>query len=414
MRGRKFDVRAGDARTNIKFTDITLFYRKKVGMKKIHTAILLVLLVSTAFLSACNAPAQATAVPTVAPKDSPVISEGHLAPRDSLYLSFLVTGQIEEILVEPGDPVIQGQVLARLGDRQQADASLTAAQLELTAAQQAYDELLRTADQAHTLAWQAYLQSQGNRIAAERAWDAVDTDDAQTEIDDAEETVQDRKTDLEDAQDEADKYKDLAADNTTRTRAEDDLKQAQLDYNEAVRKRDELILQRDLAKVTLEAALAAEAEARRTFDNTHDGPDPDQLALSEARLKNAKAQVSAAQSLLDKYDLKSPFDGIVADVNVSVNETVSPEKWVVLVADFSQWYVETSDLTELEVVKIAEGQTVEIKPDALDELALAGTVESISLSYKSQSGDIIYLVKILLDEVDPRLRWGMTVEVIFK
>jgi multidrug resistance efflux pump len=81
--------------------------------------------------------------------------------------------------------------------------------------------------------------------------------------------------------------------------------------------------------------------------------------------------------------------------------------------DFSAWYIETSDLTELEVVHITVGQTVEIRPDALPDLVLKGTVESISQSSKTQGGDVLYTVKIKLNDYDPALRWGMTVEATF-
>jgi len=84
------------------------------------------------------------------------------------------------------------------------------------------------------------------------------------------------------------------------------------------------------------------------------------------------------------------------------------------VADTSQWYIETSDLTELEVVDVAEGQNVSILADALPEVEMRGVVEEISQSFKSQGGDILYTVRIRVDDIDPRMRWGMTVEVTFE
>ena len=168
------------------------------------------------------------------------------------------------------------------------------------------------------------------------------------------------------------------------------------------------------SRATLDAALSAEAEAKRVYDNTQNAtPDPDKKAILEARLNNAKAQSAAAQKALDNYELKAPFDGVVTDVNVAVGELVGNEKFAVQMADTSKWYIETSDLTELEVVKVSVGQLVDIAPDALPELVLKGTVDSISQSYKSQGGDILYTVKINLDETDPNLRWGMTVQSTF-
>jgi multidrug resistance efflux pump len=86
---------------------------------------------------------------------------------------------------------------------------------------------------------------------------------------------------------------------------------------------------------------------------------------------------------------------------------------VAVLADARQWYVRTSDLTELEVVDISVGQEVEVVPDALPGLKLKGIVEEISNTSTTKSGDILYEVKIRLEDVDPQLRWGMTVETTF-
>jgi hypothetical protein len=40
-------------------------------------------------------------------------------------------------------------------------------------------------------------------------------------------------------------------------------------------------------------------------------------------------------------------------------------------------------------------------------------VDSIADVFEERLGDITYAVRIKLDETDPRLRWGMTVEVTF-
>ena len=127
-----------------------------------------------------------------------------------------------------------------------------------------------------------------------------------------------------------------------------------------------------------------------------------------------KAQLAAAQDALSNFTLTAPFDGTVMDVNVNVGDQVGPETWAVKVADTSSWYVETSDLTELEVVKVALGQKVTFVPDALPDMEISGVVDSISQAFLAQGGDILYKVKIKLDKLDPRLLWGMTVEVTFE
>jgi multidrug resistance efflux pump len=365
-------------------------------------------------LSACGPQATPTPEPQVALAPSAVIAEGHLVPRRDLTLSFPVRGRVNEILIEEGGSVKKGDVLIRLADREQAEAAVAAAALELTAAQQAFDEFVRIAPFNSALAWQDFMKSQVLRAEAQKKWEALNLDNIDDRIDDAEAEVQDMQEALDDAQKEFDKYADLNENNTSRQRAEDDLEAAQEDYNAAVRDLETARRERDSVRAELDSALAAEAEAKRKFEATLSGPDAEQLALLQARLDNAKAQSAAAENNLSNYDLTAPFDGLVMDINLIPGEWAGPEKWAVVIADTGQWFVETSDLTELEVVDVAVGQEVALVADALPEATLTGVVEEISQTFKSQGGDILYTVRIRLDEIAPLLRWGMTVEVTFE
>jgi multidrug resistance efflux pump len=374
----------------------------------------LLLAVSALILTACGGQ---NAVPT--PQSTPmpveaVIAEGHLVPNDDLTLSFTVRGKVAEILVEKGDKVQEGDVLVRLADREQAEATLASAQLELTDAQQAYDDLFRNEALNRSDAWQAYMDAQVERGKAEKKWEDLNVDDIDDKIEDRKADVADRKKDLEDAQEEFDKYANLDEDNSQRKSAKDKLDDAQDDYNQAVRDLEAETRKRDTVRATLDEALAAEAEAKHQYEISQDGPNTEQLTLLEARLNNTKAQVASAENNLANYELKAPFAGEVMDLNVSVNQMVGPESWAVVIADTSQWYIDTSDLTELEVVDVAVGQRVGITADALPGVEMNGVVQEISQTYKSQSGDILYTVRIKVDDVDPRMRWGMTVEVTFK
>jgi multidrug resistance efflux pump len=325
-----------------------------------------------------------------------------------------VRGKVAEILVEEGKTVREGDVLVRLADREGAEAALAAAQLELATAQQAYDEFVRTEGLGRADTWQAYMDAQLVRAEAEREWEDLNVASIEDRIEDREADVRDRQEDLDEAQEEFDKYADLNEDNSTRENAEDDLERAQEDYNEVVRDLEEEIRERDTVRAVLDQALASEAEAKHQYEISLDGPNAEQLALLEDRLNNAKAQVASAENNLASYELKAPFNSEVMDINVSVNEMVGPETPAVIVADTGQWYIETSDLTELEVVDVAVGQNVSILADALPDAEMSGVVEEISRSFKLQGGDIIYTVRILANDVDPRMRWGMTVEVTFE
>jgi HlyD family secretion protein len=367
------------------------------------------------FLAGCGAKTDETTLPAASTGPLPVIAEGHILPVDSLPLAFPARGRVQEIVVQEGQQVRQGDVLVRLGDREPAEASLAAAQLAQEQARQDYDDFTRTADMASAAAAQAYQDAQVKRAAEERRWEALNLDNIADRIDAAESVVKDKKKILDDAQETFDRYADLDPDNTTRKQAEDALTQAQDNYNEAVRQQESIQRERDSVRAALDLAQANEAEARYDYEATLDGAlDPDRKALLEDRLNNAQAQLAAAQAALDAYDLEAPFAGTVTDVNVSAGQFIGPETWVVMIADFSRWYVDTSDLTELEVVKIVEGQQVKVTVDALPGVELAGVVERVGRSFSVQGGDVLYTAHIRLTNDDPQLRWGMTVEVTFE
>lgn len=391
---------------------------KKPFSKTLQT-LLVFLLLGSVMLSGCQAIKNMTSPePTVAPApvkqdDSTVIAEGHVVPSDFTNLYFTTAGQVTEILVKEGEQVSKGDTLAHLGDRQSFEANLASAELDLLHAQQQLDDLNEKVAIASSQANLAVLDAEQAYMDAQKRLEDIDTDETQDKIDDARKVVSDVSDEVKDAQDEFDKYKDLDTDNQNRKDAEDKLKVAQVKYDQAVRDRDTLINDLERAKEDLANAQARLNQARLDAEARQSGPDPDQLALAQAQVKDAAAQVAAAQSALDKLALVAPYAGRVLRIDISAGERVQSNQTVLVLADTSSWYVETSDLTESEVVKISLDQPVTIKPDALPDVEIGGTVESIDETFIERAGDITYIVRIKLDETDPLLRWGMTVEARF-
>ena len=349
-------------------------------------------------LTACGTPATPTPASIPASADE-VVAEGHITPNAKVLLTFPVGGQVGEILVSEGQKVSKGDALVRLADQDTAKP-------ELLAAQQAYDQYMRTIALSTAQAWDAYQKAQIARSQAQIRWEGVPVSSITNQIKPLNDQLHDKQTAIDDAKDALSFDANLRPDNPLRQHDEDALRRAEADYNIIVRQIETLQRQIDGPRATLDAAVAAEAEAKRTYDLSKDGPDPEQKDLLEARL-------AAAQQAYDNFELKAPFDGVVTDVNTDVGELIGQDKYAIQMADLSQWFVETSDLTELDVVKVKEGQKVLVSPDALPGVGLSGHVVSISQSSKVQGGDVLYTVKIKLDDTNPLLRWGMTVQCTF-
>jgi HlyD family secretion protein len=379
---------------------------------------LVVILVTLLVLSGCSSIGNAstpqnTPIPTVVGNNS-VISQGNLVPKDDAYLSFPVGGHVSDVLVKKGDQVTQGQLLASLGDREQYQANVTAAELELENAQQALDDLNQNAGIVASNAWLTLLDARQSLIQAQESWSSVNTVAYQKKIDDTNVSVSDAKTALHDAQTELDKYSNLDAANPTRKTAETDLTNAQQAYDSAVHTRDQLLIDQERAQAGLQLAQDQLTKAQSDYDSSRQGPDPEQLKLAQMNLDTAQAHLTEAHAALDNLDIRAPFSGTVVDVNVSHGQLVGTGSWAILLADYSAWYVETSDLTEQEVVNISVGQAASITADALPDVTVTGKVTEISGESHMQAGDVLYTARLLLDQPDPRFRWGMTVEIDFE
>lgn len=378
-----------------------------------------ILLVGSLVLSGCQALLGQAQAPTATPapvtqQDGAVSAEGHIVPKDTTNLFFLAPGSVSEVLVKEGQAVKQGDVLARLGDRQSFDAAVAAAQLELDTAQRQLDDLNKTSVLATAQSQVSLLTAQRALIQAQQNLANLDTTDHKTKVDNAIQAVNKAKDDLKTAQDDFDKVSSMDVNNASRKTAQDKLTQAQRTCDQTVRDRDLLTSELDLANSQIVLAQAAVADATRTRDARKDGPDPADLALANTRLANAKAQVAAAQAGLSHLALVAPYDGTITSVNLAAGDQVLPDQPVMVIADLSKLYVETSDLTEKDVVSLRTGQKVTAVPDALPDLNMSGTVEAISDGFIEKSGDITYVVRISLAEgSDARLRWGMTIKVTF-
>ncbi|MBI9045705.1 MAG: efflux RND transporter periplasmic adaptor subunit [Anaerolineaceae bacterium] len=383
-------------------------------------AFIIILVTGMIYLSGCDkiqnsGESQDTENVLIAPvtRNTHVISEGILVPNDFSHLSFQANGEVSQILVEEGQDVSTGEIIARLGDREPFEAQLKAAELELLNAQKDKDELLKLANLESNLEWQNLLDAKRAVLETQQALDEFDEDDYDDDVEDAEEKVADRKTDLGDAEDDLENYLDLDEDNDTRKRYEDKVEDAELDLNEAERQLSEIKIEYEQLKKDLAAAEAVLEYTQNEYELKKNSPDPDDLNLADATISLAQAHVAAAQAALDNLEIKAPFNGTIVDLDIILNENISAGIPVVLIADFSKWYVETDDLTEIEVVKIETGQVVNIEPDALPGETLQGKVEMINKFSEKKEGDVTYTTRILVGDFDLPLRWGMSMIVTF-
>lgn len=370
--------------------------------------ILSILVLASLTASACGsiggAPAAtATPIPVVV-GDTQIVAEGNIVPKEDAQLAFFSAGQVEEVLVNEGDQVTIGQVVARLGDREQIEAAVATAQTELIAARQARKALddnlaISQADAAAAMA-NANKAMKDARYALDN-FTVPQNMKGMTPL----EAIAAMKIVLDDKRIAFEPYKYWDSGNETRKDKKEDLDFAQSDYNTAVR-----WLQ---LETNLHEAETRLDETMKDYQDLLAGPDKDKLEAADARVAASDAAIAAANANLDNLELKSTIDGMVVKNDLIVGQSVSPGVPVMTIADFSEVYAETDDLTEIEVVDVSLGQKVTVVPDAIPDLIINGTVTDIDQISEEKRGDITYTVRVKLDETDPRLRWGMTVVITF-
>jgi HlyD family secretion protein len=371
--------------------------------------LIIIIVFTIIVLTACNtAPtATSTAEPTALPPvsaDISVVAAGRVMPNQYASIGFSQSGKIAEVLVAEGDTVEADQIVARLESTEAMQAEVARAELEVLLAEQAQAALYdhSDADQA-TLQMaiaNAYVTVQDSQNRIDRL--AIPDDQAAlTSL----EAVAQARTALDTARTAYEPYENQKEETETSRELKRKLDHAKMDFNTAV--------QRAVAEADLANAQAALDEAIADYTANGEAPDADLVTAAAARLETAKAALVAVQAASEQLVLRAPFAGVITDLNLKAGEFISAGQPSVTVADLTAWLIETEDLTELDVVKLQNGQPASISLDALPNAALDGTVTAIADTYGQRQGDITYRVTIRLADAPADLRWGMTAQVKF-
>ena len=342
-----------------------------------------------------------------------LIVDGNLVPKQTIDVVSLISEQIDVFLVKEGDNVNKGDVILKMKGVEGLQTKISSAELEILQAKTELADLERVSKLDFNHANFNLSQAEIDLIEAQEFYKPFENDDYQKKIDDAKVEVNNLEDDLSDANDGLDSYKDLDEDNSLRINAENKVSDLEERLEDSIRKRDRLIFEKENAQSRVLTAEESVKEARYLTDQKLDGVDKTKLELVQAQLAKAQADYDAAQKSLDHFEIQAPFTGKIMHTFVDSGDTVIASQPLFTIADTSDWFVETSDVTELDISQVLIGEEVRLKADAYPEIDYSGKVEKISDWFYEKGGEIHYQVRILLLNPDPFLRWGMTFEVTF-
>ncbi|MCC7117112.1 MAG: efflux RND transporter periplasmic adaptor subunit [Anaerolineales bacterium] len=334
-------------------------------MKALKLFIPILLALSIVACGTAPATAEATPIPTVIADDT-IISEGRLEPLRYTELALNANGLISEVLKSEGETVAPGDVIARLesSEAQTLEAAQATAADELTAAYQDVRDAQFKLDNFDVPASYANL-TPSEAVKAELAG-------------------------LNKARADFEPYKNAATDSARNYKKA--LDNAWAKYRKAIQWLElESALQDANSRLIL---------AQRNYDSLQDPSFAEGTAGARAALANA--------------EIRAPFAGTLTNLDLKVGEFRSAGQPVATIADTSSWIVKTTDLTEIDVVKVKEGQPVTVSLDTFPNKKFKGHVLTISQNYAENQGDVVYEVVILLTDQDAAMRWGMTAVVTFE
>ena len=280
-------------------------------------------------------------------------------------LSFQVGGRISAMLLEEGDKVNPGDVIAVL-DKAPYEAALAAAQGSLDQAKATYEKYVN-----------------GNRPQ---------------EIQEAYANVDEQKAILDNALRVYKRQKKQFSATTI----------SQQDY---------------------EAAFANKLEAEARFKNmsealslAKEGFRKEDIEAAKAAFDNAKAQLQTSQLNLKYTDLIAPSEGVIMVRAAEVGEVVSPLSVVYTLSLYKPVWIRAY-VTETDLGRLKLGMKAKVFTDAHPDKPLTGQVGFISpqaeftpktVEATDLRTDLVYRLRIIVDDPHHQLRQGMPVTLKIK
>lgn len=332
--------------------------------------------------------------------DVTVSTTGTILPEEQVNLTFDQPGLVDEVLVEAGDAVQPGDVLARLTSRRQ-ESAVRQAEIALEIQQLNYDRLFSPPSNAELAAAQAGLEAtyaNYNKIASgadpEDVWiGELQVEQAYKQYEQAEASLkavqpwlpEDQLVSYREQRDQA-----LLLVETRRLQLEQ--------------------LQSGAGPGALQAAQASITQAQAGLNGLLEDPSELEVARLETQISQAELALRRAQEAADGAGLRAPFAGVIAQVNVQPGSVVPGQGAAFVLVDGSRLHVVAS-IDEIDVADVMPGQPALVSPNAAPDAVVPGQVTDVSPAGTIDQGIVTYEARIDLAANDAPLLAGMTVTV---
>ena len=334
----------------------------------------------------------------IMPEIKTVTALGRLEPRGEVIQlsapSSAEGNRIEQLLVQEGNWVKAGQVIAILDSRARLQAALEEAQEQVRVAQANINRVRAGAQAGEIEAQWAVIArieaERRNQIAAQKAKVAI------------------LEAQLKNAQVEYQRYQNIYEEGAI-SASERDSKQ--LTFETAQREIEEA--KANLIRIST-ATKEQIQEAKATLDRIAE-VRPVDVDVAAAEVREAQAAVATAKAQLELAYIKAPQPGQILDILTRPGEEISSDG-IARIGQTNQMYA-VAEVYESDISQVQVGQQVKVTSNAISG-ELHGTVERIGLEVQRQevintdpAANIdakVVEVRVLLDEKSSQKVEGLT------
>jgi len=291
------------------------------------------------------------------PPGNILMISGNIEAHESI-VGFKVQGRLDELLVQEGQYVHEGDLIARL-DRED------------------YMQQVRV-DEATVRSREAELDL---ALAGSRA----------QEIKAAEQAMLDARADME-------------------------LKKLEFQRNQTLYEKDYVSAEeRDISATNLKRAEAAYERSKQTYDELVEGTRKEQITINRANVRTAQQNLELSRVRLAYTSLYAPKSGVVTVRQAELGEVMLPNTPVVTIADIDHLWLR-GYISETDLGRVRWGQPATVRTDTFPGKTYKGRVSFISseaeftpksVETHKERVTLVYRIKIDLENPNHELKPGM-------
>lgn len=150
------------------------------------------------------------------------------------------------------------------------------------------------------------------------------------------------------------------------------------------------------------------------------GSRSEEITAASAEADRARAVLKASQAILDDLKVISPLDGTVTSKNHENGEYAQPGTSLATVTDLTNlWikvYIPTDQLPGIKLgqsVRITVSGSQQVFSGRVIEIASRGEYTPKSIQTKQERTNVVYAVKVQVDNINNLLKPGMPADVVF-